>query len=270
MAKRSRWNLTFTDTNGRPVKLADYFQKGRPVILQLGYFNCPQLCDVVSQKFMESVKGVPLEMGKDYSVLYVSIDPDEKWELGRAKKRNYVEEFGKPGAADGWNFLVGNDLKVKDGKTAIALLADSVGFGYNKLEGKEEFSHPPMLVVLTGEGKISRYFYGFQFPSDTLKTGIEEASQGKIGPYVQQILVALCYHYDEYSGKYSLALHAADAGRRAFYGSGGRCVARHAVAPRRPPRQTTDRDFVTYGNAYAFDPGRRHIPDAHPSLQRLP
>lgn len=191
-------NLTFTDTNGKPVELGSYFQKGRPVILQLGYFNCPQLCDVVSQKFMDGVKGVPLEMGKDYSVLYVSVNPEEEWELGRDKKRNYVEEFGKPGAAAGWNFLVGKE-------PAIKALADAVGFGYKKIEGKEEFSHPPMLVVLTGEGRISRYFYGFQFPSDTLKTGIEEASQGKIGPYVQQILVALCYHYDEYSGKYSLA-----------------------------------------------------------------
>ncbi|MDB5328128.1 MAG: electron transport protein SCO1/SenC, partial [Phycisphaerales bacterium] len=104
--------------------------------------------------------------------------------------------FGKPGAVTGWNFLVGKEPSIK-------LLADAVGFGYRKVEGRDEYSHPPMIVVLTADGKISRYFYGFQYPSDLLKTGLTEAGEGKVGTYVEQVLVALCYHYDEYAGKYS-------------------------------------------------------------------
>ena len=191
-------DLPFTDSTGRPARLSDYFKPGRPVILQLGYFNCPQLCDVVSRNLMDGVKGLPMQMGTDYSMLYVSIDPEEEWELGQSKKRTYVAEYGKPGAVEGWNFLVGKNTSIKP-------LADAVGFGYKKVEGSDDFSHPPMIVILSGEGKISRYIYGFQYPTATLETGIKEAREGKVGPYVQQILVALCYHYDEYSGKYSLA-----------------------------------------------------------------
>ena len=188
--------LPFTDSTGRDVTLGDYLKQGRPVILQLGYFNCPQLCDKVSESIMEGVKGLPLELGKDYDMLYVSVNPTERWELGQRKKRTYVEEFGKPGAVAGWNFLVGKEPAIKQ-------LADAIGFGYRKIEGRDEYSHPPMIVVLTSDGKISRYFYGFQYPSETLKIGLTEAGQGKVGAYVEQVLVALCYHFDEYSGKYS-------------------------------------------------------------------
>jgi protein SCO1/2 len=181
------------------VKLSEYFQQGKPVILQMGYFNCPQLCDKVSEELMAGVKDLNLELGKDYSMLYVSVNPNERWELGQKKKRTYVEEFGKPGAQSGWNFLV-----TKDQQT-IKTLADAVGFNFKKVDGREEFSHPPMITILTADGTISRYLYGFQFPSETLRTGLTEAGQGKVGTYVEQVLVALCYHYDEYSGKYSLS-----------------------------------------------------------------
>lgn len=190
-------NLDFVDSTGRPVKLSEYFGKGRPVILQMGYFGCPQLCDKVSEELMTGVKGLTLELGKDYEMLYVSVNPNERWELGQKKKRTYVEEFGKPGAVGSWNFLV-----TKDQQT-IKTLADAVGFGFKKVDGRDEYSHPPMITILTADGTISRYLYGFQYPSDTLRTGLTEAGQGKVGGYVEQVLVALCYHFDEYSGKYS-------------------------------------------------------------------
>ena len=187
---------TFTDSTGREVTLGDYFRHGKPVILQLGYFSCPMLCDKVSEALMDGVRDLKLQMGTDYDTLYVSVNPNERWSLGQSKKRTYVEEYGKPGAAAGWNFLVGHEPSIK-------ALADAVGFGYRKVESRDEYSHPPMVVILTADGKISRYFYGFQFPSEQLRVGLVEAGQGKVGSYVEQIVVALCYHYDEYAGKYS-------------------------------------------------------------------
>ncbi|MGN6627574.1 MAG: SCO family protein [Tepidisphaeraceae bacterium] len=189
---------TFTETSGKTVKLGDYFNQGKPIILQLGYFNCPMLCDVVSKGIMDGVKDLNLEMGKDYDVLFVSVNPKDTWQLAQRKKTNYVEEYGKPGAVKGWNFLVGQD-------DAIQKLADAVGFNFKKVEGKDQFSHPPMIVVLTADGRISRYFYGVQYPADLLRTGLVEAGDGKVGSYVEQILVGLCYCYDDYSGKYTLA-----------------------------------------------------------------
>ena len=189
---------TFTDTSGREVKLSEYFKQGRPVILQLGYFSCPMLCDVVSKGIMDGVKTLDLDAGKDFDVLFVSINPKDQWQLGQQKKQTYVEEYGRPGSEKGWNFLVGQEASIQK-------LADAVGFNFKKVEGKDQFSHPPMIVILTADGKISRYFYGVQYPSDLLKKGLVEAGQGKVGSYVEQILVGLCYCYDDYSGKYTLA-----------------------------------------------------------------
>jgi len=189
-------DLVFTDSTGREVKLGDYFNKKRPVILQLGYFNCPMICDVVSEKIVEGVKGLDLQMGKDFDVLYISINPKERWQLGQQKKRNYVNEYGKSGAVEGWNFLVGQDAGIKK-------LADAVGFGFHKVDGRDEWSHPPMITVLTADGTISRYFYGNEYPSDQLRMSLVEAGDGKVGSYVEQVLVGICYHYDGYAGKYT-------------------------------------------------------------------
>jgi len=191
-------DLTFTDTTGQQVKLDTIFNRGRPVILQMGYFNCPMICDVVSKEIMESVKDLKLQLGKDYDIVYLSVNPKERWELGQEKKRNYIELYGKPGAVEGWHFLVGQQSNIQQ-------FADAVGFGFKKVEGKDEWSHPPMIVVLTASGQISRYFYGNRYPSDQMRISLVEAGDGKVGSYIEQVLVALCYHFDGYAGKYSFA-----------------------------------------------------------------
>ncbi|HEY0010198.1 MAG TPA: SCO family protein, partial [Tepidisphaeraceae bacterium] len=111
-------SLAFKDSTGRDITLKDYF-RGKPVILQLGYYNCPQICDVVSHEIMKSVKDLDLSLGKDFEVLYVSINPNERWQLAQTKKRNYIDEYAvedpekRAAAAAGWNFLVGSELNSK-------------------------------------------------------------------------------------------------------------------------------------------------------------
>jgi protein SCO1/2 len=56
-------------------------------------------------------------------------------------------------------------------------------------------------MVLTPEGRISRYFYGVDFPPKDLRMGLVEASQNKIGNAVDAVLL-YCYHYDPQTGKY--------------------------------------------------------------------
>lgn len=189
-------DLTFTDTSGRDVTLGEYFNKKRPVIIQMGYFNCPMICDVVSEKIIEGVKGLDLQMGQDFDVLYVSVNPKERWQLGQQKKRSYIEAYGKPGAIEGWNFLVGQEAGIKK-------LTDAIGFGFRKVEGRDEWSHPPMIAILTSDGTISRYFYGNDYPSEQLRMSLVEAGRGQVGSYVEQVLIGLCYHYDGYAGKYT-------------------------------------------------------------------
>jgi protein SCO1/2 len=194
----------FVDTAGRQVTLGEYFGKGRPIILQMGYFTCPMICDIVSHGIMDGVKGLDLQMGKDYDVLYVSINPEDRFTLAREKKNNYVEAFSlgdadkRAGAIRGWNFLVGSGGNIKK-------LADAVGFGFNKVGGRGEWAHPPMIVLLTSDGRVSRYFHGNAFKPDLLRTGLVEAGEGKVGSAFEQLMVSYCYHFDSWSGKYTYA-----------------------------------------------------------------
>jgi protein SCO1/2 len=194
----------FVDTNGRQVTLGDYFGKGRPVIIQMGYFTCPMICDVVSHGIMDGVKGLDLRMGTDYDVLYVSINPDDRFTLAREKKKNYVDEFAiddadkRAGAIRGWNFLVGSDGNIQK-------LAEAIGFGFNKVAGRPEWAHPPMIVLATEDGRVSRYFHGNAFKPALLRTGLVEAGEGKVGSAFEQLVVSYCYHFDSYSGKYTYA-----------------------------------------------------------------
>ncbi|MBC7785000.1 MAG: SCO family protein [Burkholderiales bacterium] len=188
-------DLRFTNTAGLTVSISDYLNKGRPVVLQLGYLRCPQICDVVSRSTMDTAKKLDLVVGRDYDVLCVSIDPKETYQLAGEKKAAFVKEYGKDGSANGWNFLVGTQPE-------ITKLADAVGFKYQYIEAQNEFAHPTMLTVLTPSGKVSRYLFGVDYSEKTLRMALVEAGEGRVGGIVDQ-LVMLCYHFNEYSGKYT-------------------------------------------------------------------
>ncbi len=189
-------DLEFIDNEGKTVTLSQYLNTGRPVVLQMGYFRCPQICDVISRSLMNSVQKVDLHIGKDYDVLYVSIDPKEDFTLAKEKKAAFVQEYGRESSINGWNFLVGK-------QDQIDKLADAIGFKYQYVEQQNQFAHPTMLTIITPQGVVSRYLFGVDYSSKTLRMSLVEAGQGKTGDVIDQ-LVMLCYHFDEYSGKYTL------------------------------------------------------------------
>jgi protein SCO1 len=190
--------LAFRDEHGNPVELARYFGS-RPVILSLVYYNCPMLCTQVLNGLDRSLKLIPLELGRDYSVLTVSIDPTERPTLAEAKQALYTGMYGRPGAAGGWHFLTGDDAQIKQ-------LAAAVGFRYAYDSDSKQYAHASAIMILTPEGKISRYFYGIQYPERDLRLGLEQASEGKIGPPVLDQILLFCYHYDPHTGKYGLLI----------------------------------------------------------------
>jgi len=187
--------LTFRDENGNPVKLSQYFGQ-KPVLLSLVYYNCPMLCTQVLNGIDRSLRYVPMDIGKDFEVVTVSIDPSESPKLASAKRDLYVGIYGRPGAAEGWHFLTGDESQIKQ-------LANAAGFRYAYDADSKQFAHASAIMILTPEGKISRYFYGIQYPSRDVRLGLVEASEGKIGSPVDQILL-FCYHYDPITGKYGL------------------------------------------------------------------
>ncbi len=190
-------DLTFRDEHGQPVVLRSFFGT-RPVILTLVYYQCPMLCTQVLNAVTRSVKLISLNMGEDYEIVTVSIDPTETPVLAEAKHQLYSGMYERAGAVNGWHFLTGDQAQIKQ-------LAAAVGFRYAYDPGSRQFAHPSGIMVLTPEGKLARYFYGISYPSRDLRLGLVEASEGKIGTPVDQVLL-YCYHYDPATGKYGLLI----------------------------------------------------------------
>ncbi len=190
-------SLTFRDEHGNPVELAQFFGT-KPVILTLVYYNCPMLCTQVLNGLDRSLQEIPMEIGKDFNVVTVSIDPTDRPAIAEAKQAMYAGMYRRPGAQYGWHFLTGEEPQIKK-------LADAVGFRYAYDPDSKQYAHASAIMLLTPDGKISRYFYGVSYPQRDLRLGLEEASQGKIGSPVDEILL-FCYHYDPHTGKYGLVI----------------------------------------------------------------
>jgi protein SCO1 len=186
-------NLSFTDETGKSTTLGALF-RSRPIILQLGYNRCWLLCDVVTGALVRSLQDVKLNPGRDFDVVFVSIDPSESWQLGARKKAEYVRHYGREKTSSGWHFLVGSE-------PAIQALTAAVGFHYFYDAASRQFAHPSGIMVATPQGRISKYFFGVEFDPPKLRWALVEASGGAIGSPVDQLLL-LCYHWNPLVGKY--------------------------------------------------------------------
>ena len=191
-------DLAFVEDTGRPVKLGDYFGK-KPLILNLVYYNCTMLCGEALAGLSASMKMIKFDVGNQFDVVTVSFNPKETPQIAAAKKIEYLKRYGRPNAAAGWHFLTGPP-------ESINALTKAVGFQYQYDASKDQYAHATAIMVLTPEGRISRYFYGVDFPPKDLRMGLVEASQGKIGNAVDAVLL-YCYHYDPTVGKYGAVVN---------------------------------------------------------------
>jgi protein SCO1 len=193
-------DLVFRDENGQTVKLGQYFGK-KPVVLALVYYDCPMLCTQVLNGMVTSFRVLPFQIGKEFDVVTVSFDPRESSDLATAKKKiyvNYLPERMHAGATEGWHFLTGDQAN-------IAQLTDAVGFRYHYDEATKQFAHASAIMLTTPQGKLSRYFYGIDYPARDLRLGLIESAENKIGTPVDQLLL-YCYHYDPATGRYGAAV----------------------------------------------------------------
>jgi protein SCO1/2 len=187
-------DLEFRDELGNAVKLGDYFGHGRPVILNLGYYQCPMLCSELLQGLVGSMKALTFQLGRDFDVVTLSFDPRETTEMAAAKKRDIMKRYGRANAATGWHFLTGRADQIK-------VLTDAVGFQYQFDPKTGQYAHATAIVLLTPDRHIAEYFYGVEFSPRDLRLGLVQASQGKIGNITDTVLL-YCYHYDPRAGKY--------------------------------------------------------------------
>jgi len=189
-------DLAFTSDDGRPIVLKELFDGTRPVVLQMGYYRCPMLCNLVLNEAMDGLGGVEdLSAGSDFRLVSVSVNPEESHELARVKKEGYLLEYNRDGASRGFHFLVGSAENSK-------ALADAVGFEY-KLQESGEYSHAAALFIITPEGRISRYLYGVKYEPRTLRFALMEGAEGRIGSTLQRFIL-WCHAYDPDSGGYVL------------------------------------------------------------------
>lgn len=194
-------DLAFRDEKDRPVRLADFLNADKPVLLNLAYFECPMLCNMVNDGLLRALKTMEFTPGREFILLTVSFDPREGPKQALATKKKSLARYGKPEASEGWHFLTGEE---KD----IRRLTDAVGFRYTYDDERGLYAHAAGLFVLTPEGQVSHYLNGVQFSARDLRLSLVEASDRRIGTATDYVLL-LCYAYDPLTGKYGMAIMTA-------------------------------------------------------------
>jgi len=187
----------FRDETGAPVRLGNYF-KGRPVIVNLVYYQCPMLCNMVLTGMVNTLRRLSLNPGADFDIVTISFDPGETPQLAAAKRQTYLNKYNRPGADASWHFLTGDESQIHQ-------VTEAVGFHYRWDDRQKAWAHASGIFIATPEGKMSRYIYGVYYPGRDVRLSLVEASANKIGTLNDQILL-FCYHYDPKNGKYGLVI----------------------------------------------------------------
>lgn len=189
-------NLPFKDENGQTVTLGSFYDGKNPVIISPVYYSCPGLCNFHLNGFTEALKEMDWNIGDKFTMLAISFDAKEGADLAKQKKDSYLKVYGRPGAEKGWHFLTAD-------QATIDAFTKAVGFKFKWNEEAKEWSHGSAAIVTSPKGEITRYLPGIMFSAKDIKLALNEASEGKIGTFVDS-LVLYCFKYDPHQSKYTL------------------------------------------------------------------
>ena len=165
-------DLPFVDSSGKPVHLKDFFDGVRPVILTVNYSNCPMLCSLQLNGLFTGLQGVPWDIGRNYQMLTVIMDPTETSARAEKTKQKYLDIYGRPGVGGGWHVLTGRDED-------IHRLTDAIGYHYAYDKQQKQYAHPAVIMILKPDGRVSGYLYGIEYDPQTLRLALVEAAAGK-------------------------------------------------------------------------------------------
>ncbi len=189
-------SLEFVDDRGESILLGDLFDGKKPVLFTIIYYSCPSLCNFHLNGVTEAMKQMDWSVGEQFRIVALTMNHHEDWELAAAKKASYVEAYGRPESAGDWHFLTGTEEN-------ILAAADQVGFGFRWNEAQQQFAHAAAAIILTPAAEISRYLYGIGFSPNTLRMSLLEASNGKIGSFIDQVIL-FCFQFDPSKNEYTL------------------------------------------------------------------
>lgn len=192
-------NLQVRDESGELRTLSSYFSGHKPVMLSPVYFNCPGLCNFHFNGVTETLKKIDWNPGDKFEVIAFSFDSREGSELATKKKANYMKLYSRPEGEKGFHFLSADEATIKK-------LTDSLGFQFKWNAQAQEWSHASAAIVITADGKISRYLPGIEFDPKDMKLALNEASSGKVGNFIDSV-VLFCFKYDEHQSKYGLQVY---------------------------------------------------------------
>jgi protein SCO1 len=186
-------DLQFINEGGDTVTLRQLIDK--PTILAFVYFDCPSICGPFQSGIADVISKVDAVLGTDYQVVQISFNPLDDPEKARSTKKNYVQNIAE-NQQYAWHYLTGWQENIKK-------ITDAVGYHY-KPTGFD-FAHPSALIILSPEGKITRYLFGINFLPFDLKMALIEAQKGLSRPAINKVL-EYCFGYDESSRTYTLQI----------------------------------------------------------------
>ncbi|MBO6513752.1 MAG: SCO family protein [Phycisphaerales bacterium] len=193
-------DAVFTTADGRDVALAQYFLDDKPTILALVYYECPIVCPTVLTSLVTTLNDLDYTAGEDFRVLVISFDHTENTTQALAKRENFIRNYERsttnPSVRDGIEFFTGSEESIRS-------IANSVGFAFNEIAGGE-YAHPISLMAVSPKGVLTRYMYGYDYPTKDMKLTLLDASEGKIAASLGDRLLHFCYRYDPLAGSYSL------------------------------------------------------------------
>lgn len=191
-------DLTFTDEDNNFVRMGDFFDGKRPVILSFNYSNCPKLCEVQLKLMTTALRDVDFNVGEDFQLVSVSIDPKEQLSRLRGMRDRYSSLYNREGSESSFHFLLGDSVATKH-------LAELCGVRYRYIARQKLYSHPPVFLLISPKGKIVRYIHGLQYEPVTIYRALVEAAEGKIGSPINRLtFVTGCFLFDETTGKYAM------------------------------------------------------------------
>ena len=189
-------DIKLTDSRGYDISLDQFFPGDRPVLLNMTWFGCPGLCSTIINNAVDALQQVDLRPGEDYLILTVSIDHKEGARLAADKKSSYLPRFPKVGDGKGWHFAVGDEAN-------IGRLSSATGFRFRYSDAQKQYDHPPTLIFLSPEGKVTTYLNGPYFEPSDVRLALVDASEGKLGTVWDRVQLS-CITFDPSTGSFTI------------------------------------------------------------------